>query len=164
MKKKLLELDLPENVADAILDVFQDYQKTLETYSKPAGPKAFANHLRSVETISKELSDRLKKLTAFERQILAHSGAGNVRALAIQMAQLSTICSYAKGKDVQGSFSKKEPFLKQLGIEIKEVLENHGIPVTVYEGNIFCNVIDILLDQKAGSKSFTLLRKISNPS
>jgi hypothetical protein len=55
MKTKLLELNLPENVVDGILDIFDTYEQTLKRYSKPKGKIAFQNNIKEVESRSNML-------------------------------------------------------------------------------------------------------------
>lgn len=160
MKKKLLALELPNNVVDEILDVYSIYLQTLEAYSKPAGPKAFKNNIEEIESVCKDLSKKLNQLTDFERQMLEYNGAVNIRELAKKVHFLSSCCGFTKQKDIKSCFNRKEPFLRQLALEVKEALEHHNIPVKKYRNNVFCSVLDILLNQKAGEKSFNLLRQV----
>jgi hypothetical protein len=163
-KEKLLALGLSETIVDEVLGVYANYRLALGRYKKPAGPVTFKNDLAEIEAMSKKLSGALKRLSHFERQVLLRCGAGDVGKTALQVASLSSVCGHAKGKDVSRYFNKKEPFLRQLAIEVKEILESHDIRITVYEKNVFCLILDILLNQQAATKSLSLLRQILKTS
>ena len=60
MKANLLELGLPENVVDGILDVFDTYKQTLKQYSKPKGRIAFQDNMKEIESLCKKLKQRLE--------------------------------------------------------------------------------------------------------
>jgi hypothetical protein len=159
--KSLLALDLSEPLVKEILSVFEIFQLSKESSSKPSGVIECQSNLTEIEALSKKLHKKLKKLSSLERQILMRSGMRDIYEVTKHVARLSTSCNVAKSKKVKGYFSKKEPFIKQLAIELKEVLERHAITVKLYRRNIFCKALDILLEQPEDSeKSYNLLRQI----
>jgi len=162
MKAKLLKLDLPEKLVDEILNIFDNYEKTLKRYSKPAGSKAFQNNIMEVESLSKMLLLRLNKLSVFEIQLLNRLCRPKVFDFKTGLIFLNTSAKEAKKKTI--NFTRKEPFIRMLATELLAVLESHGYKVKIYRGNIFIKVLDVLLDVNKddikGDKSFNILRDI----
>ncbi|MBW1995684.1 MAG: hypothetical protein B1H11_04690 [Desulfobacteraceae bacterium 4484_190.1] len=162
IKAKLLKLDLSGPLVEEILDIFETYLLSREAYSKPKGIMAFNDNLDEIKSLSKRLSKKLEKLTNFERQMLSYPKLvqGGIRSLKQDLVSLSQMCEISKNKDIK--FSKKEPLLRQLTIELWELLERYEISVTLYRGNILCRILDVLLKVEPDSeKSFNLVREIS---
>ncbi len=164
MKSKLLKLGLSEALVNDLLSVHENYMGTLRIYSKPVGQKAFEKNIGNIEKKAENLCMELKNLTEFERQQLNFLGLIDIRDITMKIGHLKNSCIVLKEKNFSKSFSRKEPFLRSLAIEVKEVLKKHDIPVKIYRDNVFCSILDILLNQKAGEKSFSLLREISKPA
>lgn len=164
MKTKLLKLALSEPLVDEILNVFDLYRLSEKQYSKPKGVMAFHDNLDEIKSLSKKLSKKLEKLTSFERQLLSFPKLvqPGIRKLKMELTSLSTMCDVAKNKKVKSTFSKKEPFIRELTLELWEVLEQNEIAITAYRNNILCRILDVLLDANPDSdKSFNLVREIS---
>lgn len=164
MKTKLLELKLPETVVNQILDAYSTYQQTLSVYSKPKGKMEFDDNLKELNSLSKKILKKLEKLTDFEFQLLSyHNPLGlNIRNLKNEIYYLSLACDHAEKMDTGQSFSRKEPFVRQLTIELWEVLEKNGISISIYRDHVICKILNILLDvDKHSEKSLHLVREVS---
>jgi hypothetical protein len=162
MKAKLLKLDLPENIVDEILDIFDTYQQTLKQYSKPKGRIALQDNMKDIESLSKKLQKRLDKLSGFEKQILNAHLSLKIFELKTGLIRLDFSCQQL-GK-TKTRFSKREPFLITLTRELRELLEARDISVKKYRNNIVCRVLDILFNESEDSeRSFNLLRQSFKP-
>jgi len=174
MKAKLLKLNLPEKVVDGILDIFNEYQQTLKRYNKPKGRIALQDHLTKIEFLSKKLKTSLDNLSDFEKQLLNPYLSPKVFQLKTGLILLALSCR--KLKKTETRFSKKEPFLIRLTIDLWKLLERHGIAVKKYKNNVLCQILDILLPEAEKPRkhkekdkseipadlwSFNLLRKAS---
>lgn len=145
MKVKLIELGLSEDLVDKILDVFDTYKKTLERYSKPKGPMAFQDNMKEIESVSKKLQKRLDKLTIFEKQLLNQICPQKIFELKTSLILLSFSCQEARKKRTR--FSRKEPFILSLTIDLWKILESNGITVKKYKNNILCQILNALLPE-----------------
>ena len=164
MKTKLLKLGLSEPLIDEILNIFDVYLLSKKLYDKPKGVMAFHDNLDEIKSLSKKLHKKLKKLTDFERQLLSYQNLLDVDILKLttEIEALPIACDIVKNKDVKSSFSRKEPFSRQLALELWELLERYEIIVTVYRNNMLCRILDVLLDANPDDdRSFNLLREIS---
>jgi hypothetical protein len=159
MKNQLLELGLSETIADEILEIWDIHLKTVERYDKPGGIIEFRDNLSEIERLSKKLSKKLQALSSFERQILIQTGAPGIFNFSRQAGILSLSCTNAK--KTKSRFSRREPFLRQLTIELWNLLERRGIAVTVYKSTALFNVLNILLDEPPDSqRAFNLIRDV----
>ena len=145
MKNKLSELDLPEDVVDAILEVFDSHQQTIKHYSKPKGKMQFRDNMKEIESISKALEKKLSKLTRMERQLIEWGGP-NVFEIRSGLTRLKASCRNAEAREVR--FSRRAPFLLGLTLELWELLEQHKIDVTIYKDGILCKILDVFFEDK----------------
>ena len=162
MKAKLLELDLSEILVDEILNIFDNYEKTLKRYSKPAGSIALSDNMSEIISLSSKLKKRLDKLSVFEQQILNDTCSPNIFDLKSGLIRLKYSCE--KLQKTKTKFSRKEPLIRTLATELLEVLVSHGYKIKIYRGNIFIKVLDILLavndDDVDDARSLNILRTI----
>jgi hypothetical protein len=142
MKANLLELGLPENVVDGILDVFDTYKQTLKQYSKPKGRIAFQNNMKEIESLCRKLKQRFDELSNFEKQLLSLYCSQNVFDLKTNLIILEFACQESRKKEIR--FSRKEPFILSLTIDLWELLDSNGIAVKKYKNNILCKVLKTL--------------------
>jgi len=158
--EKLTSLDLPEKMVARVLDIFDTYLCSKATLSQPAGIIEFRDNLTEIEALSKKLYKKLQKITSFERQMMRRPGQPEIRKIAMQIKDLSITCACAK--KTEHRFSRREPFLSQLTIDLWELLERNGIPVKVYKNNQLCLVLNVLLNEQEDSeRAFNLLRDVS---
>lgn len=161
MKTKLLELELPEKLVNEILEVFDIYTQTLRRHDKPKGRIAFDENMQEIESQAKKLKKKLGKLTTFEKQILTYHYAPDTFQLSLALGRL--VLATEKAKKEKLKFSQKRPFLLNLGLEIRQLLEINNIQVTKYRENIFCKILDVFFAEPEGSEtSFNLLREVFN--
>lgn len=142
MRAKLLELGLSEDLADKILDAFGTYKKTLERYSKPKGLVAFHDNMKEIEFLSNKLKKRLDKLSLFEQQLLNQRCSPKIFELKTGLIML-TFAAQEAGKR-KTRFSRKQPFILSLTIDLWKILESNGITVKKYQNNMLCKVLKTL--------------------
>ena len=142
MKANLLELGLPENVVDGILDIFDTYKQTLKQYSKPKGRIAFQDNMKEIESLSKKLKKRLDELSNFEKQLLNLYCSQKVFDLKTSLIILEFACQESRKKEIR--FSRKEPFILSLTVDLWKLLDSNGIAVKKYKNNILCKVLKTL--------------------
>lgn len=151
MKTKLLELGLSEILVDQILDAFDTYLRTIERYDKTKGAISLRDDLKEIESLSKKLFKKLKSLSVFERQLINQSGVPamfkprDLFNFTTQLLILSETCANAQKKKIR--FSRREPFLLSLTVDLWKLLESHGIPVRKYKNNVLCLVLNTLLPE-----------------
>lgn len=145
MKKKLGKLNLSENVVDEILEVFEIHELTLQSYSKPKGKIHFRDNMQDIQAMSKTLEKKLARLSRMERQTIERE-CPNIYDLQCHLNRLSASCR--KAQDRQVRFSRREPFMLSLTLELWELLECYKIDVTIYKDGILCKILDAFFEDK----------------
>lgn len=144
-KTELMGLNLSESLVDKILDVLDTHKQTLKQYSKPKGKKDFENHLTDIKYYAEHLHKELEKLSDFEKQLLNHIVYPNIFELKTSLILLEFACKESKKKKVR--FSRRDPFLIDLTIDLWKLLEGHGITVKKYKDTTLCKVLNILFPE-----------------
>ncbi len=145
MKTKLIEIGLPGNVADEIVDSFDTYQRALKRHSRPKGKMEFQNRLQEIEQESKLLERKLSKLTLMEIQFVNPGCNPKIHALRGGLKSLALSCR--KAQTMKSTFSKRSPFRLDLTLTLWGILERHGVAVTKYKNSILCKVLNILFPE-----------------
>jgi len=160
MKSKLLQLGLSDKLCEEILALLDTHTRTVERYSKPKGRIAFQDSMAEIELLTRKLKRKLEKLTDFEKKILYRYRAPAIIDLKVFLGRLEFAITTAKKSKVR--FSRKQPFVLSLAEDLRGLLESNEIPVKQTRNNMFCKVLDILLDRPQDSeRAFNLLRELS---
>jgi hypothetical protein len=158
MKNKLLDLGLSEKVVDEILSAFELYEKSCMALSKPKGEQDFDDHISEIVSLSGKLSKRLGKLTRMEKQLLDRNCFPGCFQLQIGLNRLNFSAKEIKGQHFR---SARRPFLLALASNVRDILDQNGIPITIYKKNTLPEILNILLESDPDSeKGLNLLRQL----
>jgi len=163
MRTQLSKLSIDETLIDEILALHDTYLQTLKRHDKPKGVISFRDHVDEIQALSGKLKKRLDRLSKFELQILNHNTFPDIFQLKTSLIRLDIACNEAKKRKTR--FSKKRPFLLMFAKDLKILLESHDIPVNLYRENLFCKVLNILLNETIketgdNETAFNILRQI----
>ena len=158
MKSELLDLGLSEKVVNEILAVFALYEQSLAALSKPAGKQELDDHMSDIISLTGKLSKRLGKLTRMERQLLDRNCFPMVFQLQVNLTRLNFSAKEIKGHHFR---SARRPFLLELASNVRDILDQNGIPITIYKKNTLPDILNILLESGPDSDlGFNLVRKM----
>jgi len=158
MKNKLLDHGLSEKVVDEILAVFTLYKQSLAALSKPAGKQELDDHISEIISLTNKLSKRLGKLSRMEKQLLDRNCFPGCFQLQIGLNRLNFSAKEIKGQHFR---SARRPFLLELASNVRDVLDQNGIPITIYKKNTLPEILNILLESDPDSeKGLNLLRQL----
>ncbi|PKN68438.1 MAG: hypothetical protein CVU54_14710 [Deltaproteobacteria bacterium HGW-Deltaproteobacteria-12] len=145
MKTKLIELGLTENIVAEILSVFDNYEQVLKRYSKPKGRGELQRNMKEIEKLSEKLKKRLDKISVFEQQHLNRYCSPKIFDLKSGLIRLTFSCQELNKTTTQ--FSKREPLILSLTMDLWKILERNGIAVKKYKNNMLCKVLNTLLPE-----------------
>lgn len=143
MKAKLIELGLPDDLVEKILDVFDTNQKMRARHSKPKGQISFQKNLQKIVQLAEKLEGELSRLTLMERQLIDLSCYPKTFHLRGALNRLSMSCSHAQKMNPR--FSRKDPFMLDLTVTLWSLLEANGVTVKIYKNNMLCKVLKTLI-------------------
>ncbi len=142
MKTKLIKLGLSQKVVDEIMEAFDVHQQSLKQYDKPKGPIQFHDNLKKIESLCSTLKQRLDSLSHFEKQLLNMYSDPPVFELTTGLVMLEFACQESRKKKIR--FSRRDPLILTLTIDLWNLLERNGITVRKYKHNILCKVLTTL--------------------
>lgn len=175
MIKKLIDIGVPCDIAKDIIRLFEKYDRHPHFYppNDPFVPfHVLSNNVKTIISSCDCLMNTIRNLSTFEKSFLDAYGCPDLEKTISQLRKAAKITSRCYGESPPHGEDRIQQGKLSLAHELKQLLEFYGYKVKKYRNNLFCKIINILLqikddetgNEKTSDIALNLLREISKPN